>query len=76
MNNIETRSYQTETPVPLWHAWTNGPGSRPDRYSTRISRLLAFDVLLTHGDRLEDDQREFAETLLEDTELEVVLDGV
>lgn len=76
MRHFETTSYQTETPVLLWEPWKNGPGAEPDRYSTRISRLLAFDLLLCDADRLEEQERELAEELIADSELEGLLDGV
>lgn len=60
----EQTSYTQETPKPLWEAFTRGPAAAYDRYSQRLTELIAEDVLEHHGDELDDDLREFCEEIV------------
>jgi hypothetical protein len=72
MLNIDTRSYQTDTPVFLWDVWTkDGPADDCERYAHRLTQLVAADVLEHCPDELTDDERAMAEQLAG----EVSLDG-
>lgn len=71
--DYSTRSYTQETPAWLWDAFTDGgPAGRCDRYSDRITQLIAADVLANCPDQLDEGQRDLAEDLA----TEVNLDGV
>lgn len=61
----EQTSYTQETPKPLWEAFTRGPAAPYDRYSQRLTELIAADVLQHRGDELDDDLREFCEEIVE-----------
>lgn len=60
-----TSSYTQETPRWLWQHFTNGPGDRHERYSDRITALIALDVLRDPDTALPDPQRREAEQLVE-----------
>lgn len=61
-----TSPYTQETPRWLWQRFTNGPGDRHDRYSDRITALIALDVLWDPEVTLHRDERAAAEALVAD----------
>lgn len=66
-----TTSYQTETPKWLWQAWTAGPASDTDRYSDRLTALVARDVLEHAPEQLADDERRDARKIIEEVDGDV-----
>lgn len=61
-----TISYTQETPRWLWQRFTNGPGDQHDRYSERITGLIALDVLWDPGVDLPQSEQAQAKALVEE----------
>lgn len=62
-----TTCYTQETPAFLWDAWTDGgpAGDGYDRYSQRLTELIALDLLLTAPAQLDADERHYAKALVD-----------
>lgn len=73
-----TSAYQTETPKLLWVPFKNGPAASEDRCADRLTELQAFDLLVHTPDALNEEQRQLAEDVLDDSfgDLAVLLDLV
>lgn len=61
-----TTCYTQETPGFLWDAFTKGPADDYERYSQRLTRLIAADVLANNPDELDPQQQEIAERLADE----------